>query len=192
MFNLKTLCILLLLLSIFINPSAAQKKNPPKAKVETVESTDKVNFKTLRFESSSGNFSIDIFLAPYQVRTIEPEKDRAPGKQFFWQFQGNVYTVMYSPFNKNDLQKAFAEMNSGARKGIANAGGKLVSEKTIAFGKYPASEFRGEFANGFKYIGRNYLVDDVGYLLTAVYADEAGEKKASETLDSFKLLTEKK
>src|SRR5215213_6783333 len=154
--NLKTLCLLLVFSFIFINSTPAQKKMPPpKAKVETVESTDKVNLKTLRFESKAGNFSINIFLAPFQTRTLEPEKGKEPGKQFFWQFQGNVYSVMYSPFNKKDLARAFTDMNSGSRKGIVNAGGKLISEKTISFGKYPASEFRGLLSNGYKYIGRN-------------------------------------
>ena len=191
MHKLTALGILLVFFG-FCAGSAPAQKDPPKMKTETVESPDKVNFKTLRFESRAGNFSIGIFLEPFRVRTLEPEKGREPGKQFFWQFQGNAYTVMYSAFNKNDLQKAFAEMNSGSRIGIANAGGKLLSEKTIAFGKYPASEFRGLMANGYKYIGRNYLVGDVGYLLTAVYADAEGEKNAVETLDSFKLLTERK
>src|SRR5215213_4204380 len=153
--NLKTLCLLLVFSFIFINSSPAQKKTPPKVKVKTVEASDKVNLKTLRFESKAGNFSINIFLAPFQIRTLEPEKGKEPGKQFFWQFQGNIYSVMYSPFNKKDLARAFTDMNSGSRKGIVNAGGKLISEKTISFGKYPASEFRGLLSNGYKYIGRN-------------------------------------
>ena len=98
---------------------------------------------------------------------------------------------MYSAFSRNDLLKAFDEMNSGVRKGIGRQEGKLISEKKISFGKYQGSEFRSIAANGVTYIGRTYLVNDIGYLLTAGFVDEKSEKEALEVLNSFKLLNEK-
>lgn len=192
MINPKTLCILLIFACIFANCSAAQEKPLPESPAKTNESSDKVNPETKRFESKAGNFSINISQAPIQTRNLDAEKGEEPGKQFIWQFERTTYTVMYSAFDNNDLSRAFDDMNSGVRKGIGRQGGKLISEKEISFGKYAGREFRSIAANGVTYIGRNYLVNDIGYLLTAGFVDEKSEKEALEVLDSFKLLTEKK
>ncbi len=192
MINLKNLCLLLVFSFIFTNCSAAQEKPSPESPTKPTESSDKVNPETKRFESKAGNFSINILQSPFQTRDLDAEKGQEPGKQFFWQFEKTVYTVMFSAFNKDDLSKAFDEMNSGGRKGIANAGAKLISEKEISFGKYKGKELRSIMPNGVTYIYRNYLVNEMGYLLSAGFVDEKSEKEALEVLDSFKLLNEKK
>lgn len=184
MIKLKKLCLLLIGLFIFTNCSAAQEKVSP-------ESSDKVNPETKKFESKAGNFSIDISQMPSQTRNLNPEKGQEPGKQFFWQFERTTYSVMYSAFNKDDLSIAFDEMNTGTRKSIQN-GGKLISEQENSFGKYSGREFRFILPNGVKYIQRNYLVGNVGYLLSAGYVYDEDEKEALKVLDSFKLLTEMK
>jgi hypothetical protein len=191
MFNLKTLCLLFIFSCIFASCSAAQEKIQMESPDKLKESSAKVNPETKRFESKEGNFSINISQVPSQFRNVEPEKGRDPGKQFFWQFERTVYTVMYSAFDKNDLSRAFDDMNTGVRKSMARQGIKLITDKEISFGKYPAREFTYVLPNGVKYVQRNYLVNDVGYLLTAGYVDEKSEKEAFEVIDSFKLLTEK-
>ena len=191
MTKLKTLCFLLFF-CVLTNCSTAQQKSSTELPAETNESSDKVNPQTNKFESKAGNFSINISQAPLQTRNLEPEKGKEPGKQFLWQIERTAYTVLYSAINENDLSRAFDEMNSGVRKTIGRMEGQLISEKEISFEKYPGSEFRYITPNGVKQIGRNYLVNDMGYLLTAGYADEKSEKEALKVLDSFKLLTEKK
>jgi len=190
MIKLKTLCFLLIGLCIFVKYSAAQGRTMPQSAVTVVE--DIVNPETKRFESKAGNFSINISQVPTQIRIIDAEKGQEPGKQFLWQFERTAHSVMYSAFNKNDLSKALDEMNSGVRNSIGNMRGQIVSEKEISFGKYRGREFRTILPNGLNFLCRNYLVNNVGYLLTATYLDKAGEKEALEVLNSFKLLIEKK
>lgn len=192
MINLKTICFLLILSFIFTSCSAAQEKPLSELSVKTNESSDRVNPETKKFESNAGNFSINISQFPTQIRNLEPDKGREPGKQLLWQFERTVYTVLYSAVDKNNLSNAFDEMNSGVRKGIGRQGGQLISEKEISFGKYPGKELRWIAANGATVIGRNYLVNDMGYLLTAGFVDGKSEKEALEVLDSFNLLSEKK
>ncbi|MDQ6787518.1 MAG: hypothetical protein M3033_11985 [Acidobacteriota bacterium] len=192
MINLKTICFLLILSFIFINCSAAQEKPSLELPAKTNESSDRVNPDTKKFESNAGNFSINISQLPTQIRNLEPDKGRDPGKQLLWQFEKTVYTVLYSAVDKNNLSHAFDEMNSGVLKGIGRQGGQLISEKEISFGKYPGKEIRWIAADGVTVIGRNYLVNDMGYLVTAGFVDGKSEKEALEVLDSFKLLTEKK
>ena len=190
MTNLKTLCFLLIFSFIFTNCSSAQEKSPVELSKET-ESSDKINPETKRFESRAGQFSINISQAPLQVRTLEAEKGKEPGKQFLWQFQKTVFTVLYSSINKNDLSHAFDEMNSGVRKTLLRNGSQLISENEISFGKYPGRELRYIAPNGVKQIARNYLINNIGYLITAGFVDGKSEKEALEVLDSFKLLNEK-
>ena len=193
MINLKTFCLLITLFSTFAIFSAAQQKPVP-------QPTPQTNPQAKRFESKEGNFSINIFKAPTEVRNLASEaaqKKRIDvGNQFFWQFEKTVYTVMYSnplsadgaamPLNLND-------MNSGSRKGIANiVGAKLLSEKNITFGKYQGTEFRTLMPNGVKYIARNFLIGKMGYLITGGYVDDKDEKEVLAVLDSFKILVENK
>lgn len=152
---------------------------------------------TKRFESKEGNFSIDIFQFPLQTRELDAEAARKrglnTGKQLFWQFEKTVYTIMYDFFTPDEVanSKALDQMNSGSRMGIERRGGKIISEKDISFGKYPGTEFRVAAPNGVTHTMRNYLVNNMGYLVTAGYVDEESEKEALKVLDSFKLLTEK-
>ena len=191
MINLKTLFSLLIVSFILVNCSEAQKNSSPESHTKISESSDGINPTTKRFESNLGNFSINISQTPLQTRTIDAEKGKEPGKQFLWQFERTVYTVMYSEFNKSDYPRPFDDMNSGVRKTLLRNGSQIISENEISFKEYPAREFRYIAPNGVKQIGRNYLVNNMGYLLTAGFVDEKSEKEAIEVLDSFKLLDEK-
>lgn len=191
MANLKTLCCLLIFSFIFANYSAAQQTPSPESPAKTFELSYGVNPTTNKFWSSAGQFSINISQAPSQVRTLEAEKGKEPGKQFLWQSEKTVYTVLYSTINKNDLSHAFDEMNSGVRKTLLRNGSQLISENEISFGKYSGREFRYIAPNGVKQIARNYLINNIGYLITAGYVDEKGEEEVLKVLDSFKLLNEK-
>lgn len=178
---LRFLYLSFLFFCLFVNYSSAQEKSPS----STIEAK--------KFESKEGNFSINIFQEPFQIRDIEPDKKgMESGKQFFWRFEKVVFTVMYSEFNKNSLSQAFNDMNSGVRKGILRQQGKVISEKEISYGKYAGREFHSIMPNGMFYTCRNYLIGNFGYLLTAAYIDEKDEKEVFEVLDSFKLLKESK
>lgn len=170
---------------LFVGDSSAQKKPAP-----TPSPT--VTVKAAKFESKEGNFSINISGAPSQSRSLEAEKGVSPGQQFFWQSEKTVFSVMYSAFEQSSVARAFEQMNSGTRGSIEGMVGKSYTEKDITFGKYPGKEFKFVAPNKVTYVMRNYLVNNVGYLVTAGYADQASEKEALNVLNSFKLLIEKK
>ena len=193
MFDLKTFRLLLLLTALLTVPAAAQQKPPAKTPAQTPAAAVK------KFESKEGNFSINIAAAPTQVRSLASEaaqKKRIDvGRQFFWQMEKSVYTVMYSnpsDADGNPLALSLEQMNAGSRKGITDSGGKLIAEKAIAYGKHKGTEFRGEMPNGVKYIGRNYLIGGVGYLVTGAYIEATREKEVLDVMNSFKILVEKK
>ncbi len=190
MINLKTLCSLLIFLLILINSSAAQEKSP-------VDSSPKTIAETKRFESKEGNFSINISSAPFQTRNLGSEKATKKwvnkGNQFFWRIEKTVYTVLWAgPFDsdKEQMPLNLEAMNTVFRKSIG-VDGKLISEKEISYGVYQGREFRFIAPNGVKYIMRNYLVENTGYILSAGYVEDKDEKEAIEVLDSFRLLNEK-
>lgn len=170
---------------LFAGSASAQKKPSP-----TPSPT--VTVKAAKFESKEGNFSIDISGAPTQTRKLDAAKGTSPGEQFFWQSPKTVFSVMYSSFEQSAVARAFDQMNSGTRGSIESSVGKSFTEKQITFGKYPAKEFKFVAPNKVTYIMRNYLVNNVGYLVTAGYADQEGEKEALRVVNSFKLLSEKK
>jgi hypothetical protein len=148
-----------------------------------------------RFESQEGNFSIDISQPPSQTLNLEPETAGGKaGKHFIWKLERTGYTLMYDFFDleKGTPSEKMAQMNSGFRKGTSGKGLKLIYEKEISFGKYTGTEFRIVAPNGATQVARNYLVNNMGYLLTAAFYGEKDEKEALKILDSFKLLSEKK
>ena len=149
------------------------------------------------FESTNGGFSIAIPQLP--SKTIElgtykaREKKIDAGKQFAWVFERTLYTALYTPpydADGNPSALAYADMESGSRKGILKANAKLISEKPIKFGEYQGVEFRYTSVEGVHFIGRTFLTGDMGYQIVGGYADEKDEKKVLEVLDSFKLLKE--
>jgi hypothetical protein len=197
---LNDLFILLIFSLIFTNSATAQEK-PSESLTTTIDISDKVNSETKRFESKTGNFSINISQNPTQVRNIETKKMKDTGKQFYWQFEKTVYTVMYSKQFDSKGKEISREMsrkpvyieeaNGGIRTGILRSGGKLISEKEIFYGKYKGREFRALIPNG-KSIVRMYIVNGTDYLLTAAYTDEKDEAEILRVLNSFELLTENK
>lgn len=201
MINLKTLCLSFFISVLFINCSLAQEKQlqpPPPA----------MNVKANKFESTGGNFSINISQAPSQTRDLGTEtankKGIDVGKIFIWQFpEKALYTVMYknafdsdgNPLKPDGDSKSqnirdFESFKIGSRRGIANGNGKLLFEKSISFNSYPGTEFRYVSSDEVKFIGRIYLINSVGYQITGGYKNDEGEKEVLGVLDSFKLLAE--
>lgn len=149
------------------------------------------------FTSTSGGFSIDIPHLPNQ--TIDPATEKAKakaidvGKQFVWLIGRTLYTIYYNPPFDNDgnpSPQVFADMETGSRKGILRKNAKLISEKPIRFGEYQGTEFRYLSVEGVHFIGRTFLVGDVGYQVVGGYADDKDEKKILDVLGSFRLLKE--
>ena len=187
-------CFTFIISSLFLNCAPAQEK----LKQTTSPIDSKVNKETNKFESKEGNFSINISQEPFQTLNMGSEladkKGVDVGKLFLWRFEKTVYTVMYmGPFDRdgNDLPQDWLDIVDGSRKGILNAGGKIISERSADFGKYKGMEFRYLSKEGVKFIGRIYLVNTFGYQLNCGYAKEKDEKEVIEILDSFKLLIEK-
>jgi hypothetical protein len=187
-----TLCCLLLFSFILASTLAAQEKLSLEASIKTVELTDGVNPETNRFESKAGQFSINISITPVLTRTVLPINEEEPGKQFFWKLESKSFTVMYSAFDINLLSNAFEEMNSGVRNSLRQQRVEQISEREISFETYKAREFRSVLPNGVIQIQRNYLVNKIGYLVTAGFVDEKSEKEAVEVLDSFRVIGESK
>jgi hypothetical protein len=147
------------------------------------------------FESKNGGFSIAIPQMPSKTINRGTDKAKAKGidtgKQFVWLFERTLYTAFYSPPIDNDgnpSPPAYADMESGTRKGVLRQNAKLISEEPIKLGEYRGTEFRYVSAEGVHYISRIYLVGDMGYQIVGGYADDKDEKKVLEVLDSFKLL----
>jgi hypothetical protein len=145
------------------------------------------------FRSKSGNFSIAIPDFPKQIIDKATEKAKAKGvdvgKQFVWVFDRTLYTIFYNPPVDNDgdpRPQVYADMEIGSRKGIHNGGATLISEKPIALAKHRGTEFRYILPNGVRYIGRIYLVGEMGYQVAGGYADEQDEQTVLAVLDSFR------
>ena len=150
------------------------------------------------FRSINGGFSIAIPELPKQTLDKATVKAKAKGvdvgKQFIWLFERTLYTIYYNPpvdVDGNPYPPVYADMGMGSRKGILNGNATLISEKPIKLGKNRGTEFRYVISNGVRYVGRIYLVGDVGYQVVGGYADAKDEKKVLEVLDSFKLLKAK-
>jgi hypothetical protein len=149
------------------------------------------------FRSINGRFSIAIPELPKQTIDKATEKAKAKGvdvgKQFVWVFDRTLYTIFYNPPVDNDgnpYPQVYADMEIGSRKGIHNGGATLLSEKPIALGKHQGTEFRYVLPNGVRYIGRIFLMGDIGYQVAGGYADVEDEKKVLAVLDSFRPLSE--
>lgn len=194
MFKLKNLFLLLVISNLFLSCSLAQDK----LQETSLPKSSKVNEETKRFESKEGNFSINISQEPFKILNMGSEiadkKGIDVGKQFAWNVDRKLYTLMYmGPFDKdgNDLPQDWRDIENGTRKGILREGAKIISEKSIAYGKYSGIEFRYVSKEGIKFIGRIYLINTMGYQIVGAYGEEKNEKEVLEVLDSFKLLTEK-
>ena len=147
------------------------------------------------FVSKGGKFSIAIPQLPKQ--TLDQAKGKAldesidVGKTFLWIFEKTLYTIYYNPPIIPDgtlTPQVYADIENGTRKGALNGGATITSEKPISYGKYRGTEFHYELSNGVKYIGRVYLIGDMGYQVVGAYADSAHEKEVLGVLDSFKPL----
>jgi len=145
------------------------------------------------FRSTGGRFSIAIAHFPSQIRESATEKAKAKGidagKMFIWQLENTLYTLYYGPpFDRdgNPQPPVYADMENGTRKGILNSNATLVSEKAITLGKHRGTEFRYISAQGLRYIGRIYLVGDMGYQVVGAYAEDKYEKEVLTVLASFK------
>lgn len=154
---------------------------------ETGNSVDKG-----RFVSKGGKFSIAIPQMPSQ--TMDQAKGKAldlgidVGKSFIWRFEKTLYTIYYTPPIDPDgspRPQVYADIEIGTRKGALNNGAKITSEKPVSYGKYRGTEFRYELPNGVKYIGRTYLIGDMGYQVVGAYADTNNENEVLATLASF-------
>lgn len=190
--NLKNLCFLFILSWTFINCSSAQDKKP-------IDLSPKPSAEANKFESKEGNFSINISQPLFQTRNLASEtfkgESLGPGKQFIWRSEKIIYTAMYSPENysdENSMTQVFNEMIIGSRKGILRQEGKLISEKDISYDKYPGKEFQYISSNGVKFIGRIYLIDKMAYQINGGYSDDKYKEEVLETLNSFRLLNNKK
>lgn len=150
------------------------------------------------FRSAGGRFSIAIPELPKQ--TIDKGTDKAKakgidaGKQFVWLIGRTLYTIYYGPpvdSDGNPRQQVYADIENGTRKGVANGGATLLSEKPVTLGKYHGTEFRYVLPNGVRYVNRIYLIGDMGYQVVGGYADQKDENAVLAVLETFKpLITE--
>jgi hypothetical protein len=210
MINLKTFCLSFLLAGLFINCSSAQNK-PVTVPMTPIDQPSSATFntKTQRFESTGGNFTLNIPQAPLQTRDLGTEtankKGIDVGKMFIWQFEKTTYTILYkkpldsdgNPLTpdgedpKTQNLRDLEALNIGMRRGIVlRRNEKLLSEKSISFNNYPGTEFRYISPDGVKFIGRVYSINSIGYQIVGGYVNEKDEKEVLEILDSFKLMTE--
>ncbi len=150
------------------------------------------------FVSKGGKFSIAIQQMPKQI--VDQAKGKAldegidVGKTFVWIFEKTLYTIYYNPPVDPDgtpRPQDYVDIETGTRKGALNGGAKITSEKRISYGKYRGTEFLYELPNGVKYIGKTYLIGDIGYQVVGAYADEAHKKEVLDVLASFKPLEPK-
>lgn len=187
-----------LLLSVFLaGCSNSQTKSFPPPILTPVPTTG-ASVENGIFESRGGGFSIAIPQMPTQTLDSGKEKAKAKGidtgKMFIWKLERTTYTASYMPpvdLDGNPEPQLYEDMVIGSRKGIHNGNAKLISEKPIKLGENRGTEFRYMNAEGAVFIGRIYLVGDVGYSIMGAYAEEKYRKEVLDTLDSFKLLESK-
>lgn len=128
------------------------------------------------------------------VRENAKAKGIDTGKMYIWKFERTIYTALYHPpvdLDGNPEPQVYSDMEIGYRKGIFNGNAKLISEKPIKFGEYRGTEFRYISAEGVPFIGRIYLVGDIGYQIVGAYAEEKYEKEVLDVLNSFAMLKSK-
>jgi hypothetical protein len=89
--------------------------------------------------------------------------------------------------NTKLVSTIFANAIAGA---VKNVSGKLLSEKVIAFGKYPGREVRIDFQNGVAVIKmRIYLVRNSTIMIeTITDTDKQYNKSIDKFMDSFRLI----
>lgn len=150
------------------------------------------------FESRGGGFSIAIPQMPLQTLDSGSERAKArgvdTGKTFVWKLERTIYTAYYYPpvdRDGNRVPQLYEDLENGTRKGILRSNAKLNSEKPIKFGENRGTEFRYMSEEGVAYIGRIYLIGDVGYQIVGGYSEDKYEKEVLGVLNSFKLLKSK-
>jgi hypothetical protein len=187
-----------LLLSVFMASCANSQRKPVQMPIPVPVEATGVWVENGVFASKHAKFSIAIPQMPTQTLDSGREKAKAKGvdtgKMFIWQLEKITYTASYMPpvdLDGDPMPQLYDDMVIGSRKGIFNSNAKLLSEKPIKFGNDRGTEFRYVSAAGVPFIGRVYLVGDVGYSIVGGYAEAKDEKEVLRVLDSFKLLNNK-
>jgi hypothetical protein len=106
-------------------------------------------------------------------------------------FDGGAFAVMYSDYPQGHVQNTGIErVLTGARKGAAaNAGGNILSHKSISLGNHKGQEFEtNDVAKGMATRIRMYLVGDRLYqVMVVAKSGRMDNSKADQFFDSFEL-----
>lgn len=145
------------------------------------------------FRSVDANFTIDIPSMP--LRTIDRSAFEArlkkidAGRQFIWGFGRSSVTLFYTPpFTPAGDPESFAlgDLEVGTRKGLVNAGVRIISEKPFKSGSITGTEFRYIASENVNFINRVFIVGTTGYQLMGSYAEPKDEAEVTRILESFK------
>ncbi len=144
--------------------------------------------------SSAGRFSIMLPINPDSERRITAAEGISGGMQYFWRTKDGEFFVTY--FDNLTLPEDPKEdLEAGADaylSGIIKNGGKLLEKKNLILGKNLGIEIKASLKSNEIVIIRYYSVEKRVYVLsTRLNANETGAKQIK-TLDTFKLLGNKK
>jgi len=184
-------------------PLLAQKTKPLKSKpVELVAEVEpqavEENWKL--FTSAAGNFSV---ISPgqltYREKTAQTPEGPVPLHVFYY-FANAEYSVTYADYllMLQSAPRLTEFLNSIRDAGVKGINGRLLGEKEITLNGHPGRSYMVEYGtnHGFLLVGRNIVVGQRLYMVTASYsksalplAEGSYEKWAQRFLDSFTLNT---
>jgi TonB family protein len=190
----------LLVLFVFVIRGEAQTPPPPPPPPAPVDGIPAPPVKEWReFKYEPGNLVVIMPGEPVEMsQSIDSQIGKVPIKLFTAQMGLATYLAMYVEYPiVFDTPSAIKHsLESGRDLMLGKMGAKLISEKEVAYGKYPGREWNGGSAQ-FVIHSRAYIVNQCLYLfMAAMPTDEY--KRLSETqsndvvkfLDSFKLIKE--
>lgn len=148
------------------------------------------------FVSKTGGFSIALPRKPFETENkFDKEAGETGGETVTWSFEEGVIIVAYvdDPVMDVVTEENYDEIAQGAREGVESEEGKIVSERSVTFGKYSGCEIVFDNENGrntvriFPTKGRLYTAMIVAY--SDVQGSEAVMLKALNSLTLAEAIT---
>jgi len=196
---------LIFVLVIFVCTAPLLAQKPKTRKQKTVELVAEVEPQAIeenwkKFTSDAGSFSV---VSPgaltYQQKTAQTPEGPIQLHAFIY-FANAEYSVSYADYllmleNTDRLTAFFNTVRDAGVKGIS---GRLLDEKEFTLSGHPSRSYLIEYGtdHGFLLIGRNIVVGQRLYMVTASYgkdtvplAQGSYEKWAQRFLNSFMLNT---
>lgn len=184
----------LILLVLFVFGICGQAQTPPPppppAPLGGIPVSPVVEWREFKYEA--GNLAVIMPGKPEEIsQSVDTQIGKALLKLFTAQAGPESYLAMYVEYSiVFDTPAAVKHaMDAGREMMINKMGAKLISEKEIAYLKYPGREWKATGA-GFVIHSRTFIVNHQLYLFLAATPAETQSNDAVKFLDSFRLIKE--